>query len=294
MADPFEVRMRFSGQLQHLNASVVSAQKAAQYAMKNRDMSEDLHSCIIEQLERNSMNTRANIMYFIEPFLELAEKERNGNDYIRRMQRDIIRVVDAVCPEDGSGAANVKVVRKVLRGLMSKGFLLEQTVDEIEECLKDRAAASHADMGFSSPANGVPDSRTNGTGVNGTSTGGDANSSKSKPVKLEKRQIEQRIEEDRERHKKMRENMWVTPRDPDTRHRKLWDDQSDCGEDDDRMGDEDEKENIDLTGTGLDQDIRQRKHADNGAKTNSNGRGNHNGGKRDGESDRRMNGGFSH
>lgn len=52
MADPFEVRMRFSGQLQHLNASVVSAQKAAQYAMKHRDMSEDLHSCILEQLER--------------------------------------------------------------------------------------------------------------------------------------------------------------------------------------------------------------------------------------------------
>lgn len=52
MADPFEVRMRFSSQLQHLNASVVSAQKAAQYAMKHRDMSEDLHSCILEQLER--------------------------------------------------------------------------------------------------------------------------------------------------------------------------------------------------------------------------------------------------
>jgi hypothetical protein len=54
MADPFEVRMRFSAQLQHLNASVVSAQKAAQYALKYKDMSEDLHSCILEQLERVS------------------------------------------------------------------------------------------------------------------------------------------------------------------------------------------------------------------------------------------------
>lgn len=52
MADPFEVRMRFSSQLQHLNASVTSAQKAAQYALKYKDMSEDLHSCILEQLER--------------------------------------------------------------------------------------------------------------------------------------------------------------------------------------------------------------------------------------------------
>lgn len=52
MADPFEVRMRFSSQLQHLNASVTSAQKAASYALRNKDMCEDLHSCILEQLER--------------------------------------------------------------------------------------------------------------------------------------------------------------------------------------------------------------------------------------------------
>lgn len=54
MADPFEVRMRFTAQLQHLNASVTSAQKAAHYALKYRDMDEDLHSCILEQLERVS------------------------------------------------------------------------------------------------------------------------------------------------------------------------------------------------------------------------------------------------
>lgn len=52
MADPFEVRMRFTSQLQHLNASVASAQKAAQYALRYKDMDEDLHSCILEQLER--------------------------------------------------------------------------------------------------------------------------------------------------------------------------------------------------------------------------------------------------
>jgi hypothetical protein len=52
--DPFEVRVRFTQHLQHLNASVTSANKAAQYAIKYRDMDEDLHSCILEQLERVS------------------------------------------------------------------------------------------------------------------------------------------------------------------------------------------------------------------------------------------------
>lgn len=51
-------------------------------------------------------------MYFIEHFLDMANKDGYA-DYVRMMQRDIIRVVDAVAPDDGSGAANVKVVRKV-------------------------------------------------------------------------------------------------------------------------------------------------------------------------------------
>lgn len=54
MVDPFEVRMRFTTQLQHLSASVTSSQKAAHYALKYRDLDEDLHSCILEQLERVS------------------------------------------------------------------------------------------------------------------------------------------------------------------------------------------------------------------------------------------------
>jgi len=56
MADPFEVRMRFTKQLQQLNASVTATQKAAQYALKYKDMDEDLHSCIVEQLEQVRLN----------------------------------------------------------------------------------------------------------------------------------------------------------------------------------------------------------------------------------------------
>ena len=56
-------------------------------------------------------------MYFIEHFLEMAQKDGHV-DYVRMMQRDIIRVVDAVAPDDGTGAANVKVVRKVRRNVV--------------------------------------------------------------------------------------------------------------------------------------------------------------------------------
>ncbi|KAJ9134480.1 CTD kinase subunit gamma [Pleurostoma richardsiae] len=227
MADPFEVRMRFTSQLQHLNASVTSAQKAAQYALKYKEMDEDLHSCILEQLERNNMNTRANIMYFIEHFLEMAQKDGHV-DYVRMMQRDIIRVVDAVAPDDGSGAANVKVVRKVLHGLQQKNFLEPQTVSEIDDVLKERDTSSH-DVAMSSPVNGgdaalgdMPPSQTIPKPNRGPA-----------PQRLDKRQIEQRIEEDRERHKRLRENIWAVPKEPrDAEMWKLFEETSDLGDDD--------------------------------------------------------------
>ena len=58
------------------------------------------------------MNNRANIMYFIGHLCDMAQRE-NHHNFVKMMQNDIYRVVDAVAPDDGSGAANVKVARKV-------------------------------------------------------------------------------------------------------------------------------------------------------------------------------------
>ncbi|KAK7548097.1 CTD kinase subunit gamma CTK3-domain-containing protein [Phyllosticta citricarpa] len=226
MADPFEVRMRFTSQLQHLNASVTSAQKAANYALKYRDMDEDLHSCILEQLERNNMNNRANIMYFIEHLCDLAIRE-NHPEFVRMMQRDMVRVVDAVAPSDGSGAANVKVVRRVLAGLAQKQVLLPQTVSELEDSLKERdTSGAHATL---SPSNGAPGSGRHTPRGNGA-------------IRLDKRQIEQRIEEDRERHKRLREVIWQVDAENDAEYEKLWEESSDIGEDDFTAAEEDAAE----------------------------------------------------
>jgi hypothetical protein len=50
--DAFEVRVYFTKQLASLNASTTSSMKAAQFAVKHKDVDEDLHSCILEQLEK--------------------------------------------------------------------------------------------------------------------------------------------------------------------------------------------------------------------------------------------------
>lgn len=218
MADPFEVRQRFTTLLSHLSASHTSLQKAALYALKNREMDEDLHSCILEQLERTNMNTRANIMFFIECLCEYAVRDNNSGDasamgYVRMLQRDILAVVECVVGEEG---ANIRVVRKVLKTLENLSILMKETVQELEAVLKSREVA-HPFM-----ATGTSDPKDNfvvSTGRNGGQ-------------RMDKRQIEQRIEEDRERHKRLRESIWAVPGDGYEELEKLWDEASDVNEDD--------------------------------------------------------------
>lgn len=230
MADPFEVRMRFTSQLQHLNASTTSATRAAHYALKYRDMDEDLHSCILEQLERNNLNSRANIMYFMEHLCDLAAREEHP-EFIRMMERDILKIIDLVAPDDGSGAANVKVVRKVLAGMQAKQYLQPQTVAELEECIKDRDQLGAEGDGGISPMDttiAIESGRTMSVSKHGTPGGKNANGN----VRLDKKQIEQRIEEDRERHKRLRENIWAVGATDDEEFESLWDETSDLDEDD--------------------------------------------------------------
>jgi CTD kinase subunit gamma len=60
--------------------------------------------------------------------------------------------------------------------------------------------------------------------------------------RLDKRQIEQRIEEDRERHKRLKESIWGVDGEDDEEYQKLWDEASDIGEDDYLAAEEDAME----------------------------------------------------
>lgn len=155
-------------------------------------------------------------MYFIEQLCELAAKE-NHHPYVRMMQRDILRVVDAVAPADGSGAANVKHIRRVLSGLQTKYVLSAETVAEIEAGLKEREAhPTHLD----------------GDAGEGREDAGKPKHGSPRSSRPDKKQIEQRIEEDRERNKRLRESMWAVSGDDDEEFARLWEETSDIGEDD--------------------------------------------------------------
>lgn len=160
-------------------------------------------------------------MSFIEHFCEMATKE-DHSPYVRMMQRDILRVVDAVVPPDGTGAANVKHVRRVLDSMQSKGILSPETVAEIDAALKDRDThPAHLEM---EEEEGPEDSVRSKTGT--------PRNPKAPGMRVDKRQIEQRVEEDRERNKRLRESMWAVSGDHEEELSRLLEEVSDIGEDD--------------------------------------------------------------
>jgi CTD kinase subunit gamma len=87
---------------------------------------------------------------------------------------------------------------------------MPETVTELEALLKARDIA---------PSHPFIAEAANDT----TQTGGQ---------RLDKRQVEQRIEEDRERHKRLRENIWAVPGEGDAEMERLWEEASDIGDDD--------------------------------------------------------------
>ncbi|KAJ2895802.1 CTD kinase subunit gamma [Zalerion maritima] len=222
--DPFEVRVRFSGMLQHMNASQNSAQKAAQFALKYANLSDDLHSCVLEQLEKGNMNVQANILHFIEHFMDQARKEGNES-YVALMQKDICRIVDIVTPPTGEGYMNVKTVRKILHALETKKFLSPMLVRMLDTQLQSQESTNQQRLDDELPdAPPLPPSQV----------------ATSIPTDKErhKRLVEQRVEEDRERHKRQREMIWQKGFEEEKHG--LWDDTSEFGEDDEVLGKEEE------------------------------------------------------
>ncbi|KAI5781148.1 CTD kinase subunit gamma CTK3-domain-containing protein [Geopyxis carbonaria] len=192
--DAFQCRMQFTRQLQSLNASSVSAKQCAQFALKNREYDEDLVSVIVEQLQSRdvSMNVQVNILYFIETLCEQSLTAEH-HTFVTLIQRELPTIVGAVASEDPEGAANVETVKTVLQRLKNRGVVDSNLVSDLENLLAEREVV------YKDGESSEDDTMS------------DIDSTKSDTCKkryFTDTVIQQRMEEDRERHKRLRENIW--------------------------------------------------------------------------------------
>lgn len=190
--DPFEGRLAFLEILKKLTASQQSQIKTAQFALRHKDLDEDLYNCVLEELELSSLNSRVNIIYFLETLCDYSY--RNGcNSYISMIRKDIAKIVRAVAPPGPHGAANISAVRKVIENLKNKAYIDNRDYLEIEASLSKRDE-KYMYFCYQIYINDCSGPTT----------------IQNKAI-FSKEEIFRRIEEDRERHKRLRENIWVVP-----------------------------------------------------------------------------------
>ncbi|KAK9380707.1 CTD kinase subunit gamma CTK3-domain-containing protein [Kockiozyma suomiensis] len=197
--DAFEARLAFTDLLRRLNASVQSATKCAQFAIRYKDLSEDLYSCIVEELELTSLNSRVNILYFLEILGE--NSIRIGfPDYVDMIRRDLWELLDKVVPVLPGALANIALARKAIDNLQRKTIITEEELHRVTKRLEER----------------------------------EAQISKDEISSFSRGDILKRMDEDRERHKRMRENIWVIPQGDaiQVEFENAWETTSDLGEDD--------------------------------------------------------------
>ncbi|KAI0653590.1 CTD kinase subunit gamma CTK3-domain-containing protein [Cubamyces menziesii] len=192
--DPFEVRMQFLALLRRLDASQQSIKKIVGYAVKFfSSCGEDLWDCIFEECQKGSLNNRINILYLLDSLCEacIVSKPPPGSNqpsssYVDYVSRDLRKIVDNVVPEGRQGLPNLMSTKQILESWRTKRIVEPQKVDEVIAYLDERRAAASA----SSARASSPDSSAGA---------------------LTRDDIKRRMEEDRERHKRLRERRWVQP-----------------------------------------------------------------------------------
>ncbi|PWN22830.1 hypothetical protein BCV69DRAFT_98966 [Microstroma glucosiphilum] len=192
--DAFQVRMDFQALLKRLNASQQSIEKVLGFADRHvAKASADLWDCILNECGKTNLSSRLNILFLLD-FLFTDYSSRYSqkliNDFRRMASKDLLRLIDHVVPHDNLNGVklNSGVTIQILSSWRLKRLFPQEQIADLLARLQERIADTLHSKGSSSN--------------NGEEAG--------LPT-LSHSEILRRIEEDRERHKRIREKLWVLP-----------------------------------------------------------------------------------
>ncbi|KAM0753783.1 hypothetical protein T439DRAFT_322675 [Meredithblackwellia eburnea MCA 4105] len=185
--DPFEVRMAFISLVSKLTSSLASIQRVSAFAFKHGPKcGDDIWDCLIEECATSNLNAKINLLYFLDALLDNDPKLGAGpsqqQPYRDLVRKDLRSIVDQVVPQTREGILNYMSTIQVLRSWKTRRLLDAELLDSILQDLEARRELLH---------NAKP--------------GSDSTS------KFSRNDIIRRIEDDRERHKRLRERIWVLP-----------------------------------------------------------------------------------
>ncbi|MBW0514951.1 hypothetical protein O181_054666 [Austropuccinia psidii MF-1] len=164
---------------------------------------EDLWDYLVEEWQKASLNARINLLYLVDSLLlsssttllSSSQTETSSSDfnYGAMIKRDLVKLIEATVPTNmkKKGLLNLVSTQYVLKnwrsqiGLIGR-FISLEAIDALDQLLLDRKKIL-------------------------ADTNGDAADLDDDVVGSSKREILDRIDDDRERHKRLREQIWVLP-----------------------------------------------------------------------------------
>ncbi|KAJ3089655.1 hypothetical protein HK102_005841 [Quaeritorhiza haematococci] len=179
--DPFDCRMAFVTMLESLTTSQNIVNKVATFAMDYKHFHEELYGCILDFILAQCPPLNRIAPLYVLDFICQASCKQRFDGYLSLLRKDLLNVF-AAATED-QGVANIVHVKKVLNNWKNKRIFSESQLKESEQLLTSR------------------DGNKNG----------DDKASRQSSTNITKNDIVKRIEEDRERHKRTREEVWMRP-----------------------------------------------------------------------------------
>lgn len=183
--DPFQTRLRFVSTLHRVNASLPTIQKALSFIVEyGPSMHSELWECVLDECKAGSINRRINLLFLIDAIFTDETLSPSIRSLFRTyLERDLYTLFDLAVPEGRWDALlNVPAVTKILSAWKARFVLDRSTLEDLETMLEVRKASLY-----------------------------DLSPERRNSTLIPPSDMQRRIEEDRERHKRLREKSWVLP-----------------------------------------------------------------------------------
>lgn len=216
--DPFEARLQFIQILEQLNPSQVTINKAIQFCLKNEELHEDFHSCILEILDRLDLNSRINILYFLESLVSTilgstGSKDLVNRPYVKNIKKDLNLILRKILPDDNlinlRNCFDILINLEKLYGIRNEEYInkyLNLEINEENNEINDDETDDFLKCWDYLILKKSKSLKNRQDQLNTESSYTDSS------IQLTKEQMLSRMETDRERHKRFKETNWIVIR----------------------------------------------------------------------------------
>ncbi|KAI9476735.1 hypothetical protein LPJ78_001778 [Coemansia sp. RSA 989] len=184
--DPFEARLLFSNMLDNLTGAQPTIDRVSAFAIKNHKLADDLFECIQEKLERFPIPPRLNVLLVLDGILASSSRSTSTQLALQAwkplISKDLSSLVHKIAPEASAGNSNVLQAHKIVSNWQRKKLFDKAELDKLSRMLAKRVGDVSGSHSISASESG-----------------------------MRHQDILKRIEEDRERHKRHKEDAWIRP-----------------------------------------------------------------------------------